>query len=163
MKNIFSILALMAALVLAAPAPTMAASKKKSDATADEKKTDDKSGEKKKDTYPFYGEVTDVSDSALILKKEKGERKIELNAETKFKNGKESATIKDVKKGAWVGGSVKKTPDGKGEIALSVNVGVKQKAEKKEDKAASTEKKTDTDKAAPAKPDTTKKKKKEGS
>ena len=145
MKTIFSILALTAAFTLAVPAPTFAAAKKKGDASADDSKKSAE-GEKKKDTYPYYGEVSDINGTTLTLKKKEGERKLEITKDTVYKNGKEAAKAADVKKGAWGGGSAKK--DGDKEVALSINVGVKQKADAKEgDKKAEGDKKS-TDKKA---------------
>jgi len=162
MKSIFSILALTAAFAIAVPAPTFAAAKKKGDAADDSSKKSGE-GEKKKDTYPYYGEVSDISATTLTLKKKEGERKLEITKDTVYKNGKEAAKAADVKKGAWVGGSAKK--DGDKEVAVSINVGVKQKGDAKEgDKKAegdkkTTDKKADDKKATDKKADTTKKKK----
>ena len=167
MKSILSILTLIAALAMAVPTPSMAAKKKPDASATDDKKSDDKDA-KKKDTYPLYGEVVAISDTLLTIKggKDKPDRKFDITKDTKFKNAKEAATIKDVKKGAWVGGLVKKSADGKGnDSVLSVNVGVKQKEDKKDDKKASTDKPAETKpdsttKPDATKPDTTKKKKK---
>jgi hypothetical protein len=164
MKSIFTLLSLAAAFALALPTPTMAASKKKTDDTTSD---DSKSDSKKKDTYPYYGVVEDITPTLLTLKSKskEGGRKLDITKDTKFKNGKEAASLKDVKKGTDVGGSCKKAEGGKGnEIALSINIDVKQKGDKTDEKpAAKTDSKADSSKTEPAKTDektTTKKTKK---
>jgi hypothetical protein len=140
MKKLITILSIIAAAAVITPSTAFSAEKKKP--AADSKTEEKKDDSKKKDTYPLYGEVTAVTDSLLTIKGGEGkpDRKFDITKDTKIHNGDKPATVKDIKVGAWVGGLAKKEDKGNPE-ALNINVGVKQKSEKKDDSKTETPKK----------------------
>ena len=139
MKTKFIIASLGAAVALMLT-PAQAAKPKSTDAPAGEK-----SEKPKKETYPLYGEVVAVTPQLLTIKGGKGkeDRKFDITPTTKIVNGKEPATIADIKVGRKVGGLVKKAEGSGDATALEINVGVKQEAAKKKAEEAAPAKTTE--------------------
>lgn len=144
MKTQLNKLALIALVSLAFPTFGHAETKKtEAAATTAEAKP-------KKATYPLYGVVVSISDKELVIKGGKGkeDHHYTITKDTKFVNhpkggDKKEAKASDVKVGAEVGGLLKKVEKGEPEVE-SINVGVKQKDDKKPDAPAETPKKKTT-------------------
>jgi hypothetical protein len=95
------------------------------------------SSEKKKDSVPFHGKIAsaDASAKTVTLEGKDAQRVLMITDTTKLKKGDGAATWDDLKAGEDVGGSYKKTADGKME-ALSLRVGPKPEKKAKKDSAA---------------------------
>ena len=87
----------------------------------------------KRDTAPFRGKVGSVDKAAMTFTV--GERTFQVSSETKIMKGGKPATLEDAAVGDEVGGSYKKTADGK-LVALSVRFGAKPEGEAKPAKPA---------------------------
>ncbi len=98
------------------------------------------SPEKKRDIIPFHGKIASVDPAAktVTLEGKEAQRVVTVTDTTKLKKGDGAATWDDLKAGEDVGGSYKKTADGKME-ALTLRVGPKPAKKSKE--AAMTEEK----------------------
>ena len=94
------------------------------------------SAKPKRDTFPFRGKVGAVDKSAMTFTV--GERVFQITADTKIKKNGKDATLEDAVVGEDVGGSAKKTEDGK-LIATSVRFGPKPDAPEKPKKPAKSE------------------------
>lgn len=97
------------------------AAEKKSDAT-----TEKKDGEKKKrDTYPFRGKIKSLDKTAMTITVIEGKDKehvISVTSKTKFMKDGKPATMEDGKADEPIGGTLKKSADGK-EEAVSIRYG----------------------------------------
>ena len=134
MKSLINKLSLLALISLALPSLGFSETKKTAE---DAKKTEAKAEEKpKKDTYPLYGVVASITAKTLTIKGGEGkeDRKYTITADTEIVNGDKPAKSADVKEGAWVGGLLKKAAGSGNDTVLKLNVDVKQKEAKKEEK-----------------------------
>jgi hypothetical protein len=129
------LLAVAIALVLAVPAVVPAQTQKPLPQSPANPglQGEPKAAQTKSVTYPLYGMVVSITDKLLVIKGGKGkpDRKFDLTPATKFSAGKQPATLKDVKEGRWVGGSLRKSGAGN-DIVVSLNVDVTQKGETKQ-------------------------------
>ena len=118
---------LLAAVIAGAPVRVQA-----EDKPAAEKKEPSKS-EKRKGLAPFTGKLTAVDKTAKTIKV--GERTFQINSETKIIKAGKPATLDDAVVGEAVGGTFRKTDDGK-MAANTVRLGPKPGGEAKKKKEA---------------------------
>lgn len=80
----------------------------------------------KRETYPFRGTVgsVDPEGMTLVLEGRQNRRVVQLTKQTRIEKDGAPATVESVKSGDAVGGTLRKTADGK-EEALLVRVGPK--------------------------------------
>ena len=92
----------------------------------------------KRETYPFRGTVGAVDPAAmtLILEGKQSRRVVQLTAQTRIEKDGAQATVKAVKAGDGVGGTLRKTAEGR-EEALLVRVGPKPESAESEGGSAS--------------------------
>ncbi len=83
----------------------------------------------KRETYPFRGTVGSVDPAAmtLVLEGRQTRRVVQLTAQTRIEKDGAPATVESVKTGDAVGGTLRKTAEGR-EEALLVRVGPKPEA-----------------------------------
>ena len=95
---------------------------------------------------PFHGKITSVDAAAktITLEGKEAQRVVMVTDSTKLKKAGGAATWDDLKVGEEVGGSFKKTDDGKME-ALTLRVGPKPEKKKKKEKEAAATDDTKTD------------------
>ncbi|MFM8470030.1 MAG: hypothetical protein ACKODH_08675 [Limisphaerales bacterium] len=138
MKSLFRTLvitSLAAAVMLGAPATSLAAEKEKGKEKADEKgKGDEK---KKAGVVPFNGKAAAVDKAAKTIKLS-GEkaRVVQITDTTKVQKDGKPASLDELKEGEDVSGAYKWSADGKMEATV-LNIGkppAKKKEEKKDEK-----------------------------
>lgn len=80
----------------------------------------------KRDTYPFRGKIAsfDAKTQALTLEGRTTRRVIHLNAQTRLVRQGQPARAEDLKAGEPVGGTLRKSPEGR-EEALLIRIGPK--------------------------------------
>ena len=80
----------------------------------------------KRDTYPFRGTVGSVDPAAmtLVLEGKQTKRVVQLTGQTRFEKDGSPAGVEAIKAGDLVGGTLRKTPEGR-EEALLVRIGPK--------------------------------------
>jgi len=81
----------------------------------------------KRDTYPFRGKIAsfDAKTQALTLEGRTTRRVIHLNAQTRLVRQGQPARAEDLKTGEPVGGTLRKSPEGR-EEALLIRIGPKE-------------------------------------
>lgn len=90
-------------------------------------------------TYPLYGKVVAITSRTLTIVRSNSEdakqSKYVVNSATEFVNGEKPATAADVVPGKWVGGVLKKAEGDGNDVAVKINVGVKQREDDGKTKA----------------------------
>lgn len=83
----------------------------------------------KRETYPFRGTVGSVDPAAmtLVLEGKQSKRVVQLTARTRIEKDGATTPLESVKAGDVVGGTLRKTPEGR-EEALLVRIGPKPEA-----------------------------------
>jgi len=81
---------------------------------------------KKRDTYPFRGKIASFDASALMLRLDgkTSKRVVHLTTQTRLTRSGQPALPEDLKPGEEVGGTLRKTPEGR-EEALLIRIGPK--------------------------------------
>lgn len=84
------------------------------------------SAPKKRDTYPFRGKIASFDATALALRLDgkTSKRVVHLTAQTRLTRSGQPALPEDLKPGEEVGGTLRKTPEGR-EEALLIRIGPK--------------------------------------
>jgi hypothetical protein len=123
-----AILSLLAAVLAAAPASSLAQNQDKKAEKAAAEKKDAPAGDKKKGRPPLNGKIAAVDKQAKTVTI--GQTTIQITSETRIEKGGKPATLDDVAVGEPATARVRETDDGK-KIAVGLRVGPRPEGESK--------------------------------